>query len=401
MTEPSVTERPVPWRTIWAVIGSVAVTYLGYRLAIELRRLILDLVVALFFAVVLAPAVEFLERKVHLRRGLAVMVVVVVGLGLLVALLYAFIRPLADQASNFAKEVPTYVADARNGTGPIGDLVRRYNIEDYVKKNQDRLQKSLTDLGAPALHLAQSVFNGVVALLTVLVLSILLLIRGPSLVKTSLELVPERRREQVSRVAGDSARAVSGYVFGNLLISAIAGVSTWIILLVLGVPSAGVLGLFVAFADLIPLVGASLGAIPAVGFAALHSITAGIIVLVFHIVYQQFENHVLQVSIMAKTVRVSPLVVLISVLAGVELLGLLGALLAIPAAGVIQVVARDIYDEHRRRLKPVFTEGADEHPTVGPAPPTTGPAKKAPAKRVSAKKAPAKRAASARKRSPS
>jgi predicted PurR-regulated permease PerM len=363
MTAPTVPERPVPWRTIWAVIGSVAVTYLGYKLAIELRRILILLVVSLFFAVVLSPAVDFLQDKGRLRRGLAVLMVMLVGLGLLVGMLYSFIRPLAHEASSFADDLPAYVSDARDGKGPVGDLIRRYNVEDYVQKNQARLQKSLTSLGAPALDLAKSVFNGAIAVITTLVLTVLMLLQGPALVRNGLQLVPERRREQVRRVSADSAKAVSGYVFGNLVISVIAGTVTWVMLAALGVPFAAVLGLFVAFADLIPLVGATLGAIPTVGFAAVHSVTAGIVMLIFYVVYQQFENHVLQVSIMSRTVRVNPLTVLVSVLVGVELLGFMGALLAIPAAGVIQVVVRDVYDERRGRLKPEVTVGADEVPS--------------------------------------
>jgi predicted PurR-regulated permease PerM len=378
MTDPVAPERPVPWRTIWAVIGSVAVTYLGYRLAIELKRILLWLVVALFFAVVLGPAVDFFEQRARVRRWLSVLLVMLVGLGLVVAMLYAFIRPLADEASSFSKDLPHYVEDARHGKGPVGDLIRRYKVEDYVKKNQDRLQKSVTSLGTPALHVARSVFNGAIAGVTVFVLTVLLLIQGPSLVDNALKLVPERRRDQVRRVSADSSKAVAGYVAGNLLISVIAGVATWIVLLILGVPFAGVLGLFVAFADLIPLVGATLGAIPTIGFAALHSITAGIVVLIFYIIYQQFENHVLQVTIMAKTVRVSPLMVLVSVLFGVELLGFMGALLAIPAAGVLQVVARDLWSEREGRMKATPTVGAAEAPVRKRAP-----AKKAAKKRSS------------------
>ena len=356
----------MPWRTIWAVIGSVGVTYLAFEVFIEIRRVVLLLVVALFFAVVLAPAVDFAHQRLRLRRGLATAVVVLVGLGLLAGLLYSFIRPLADQASNFADDLPAYVEDAREGEGPVGDIVRRFDLEDYVAENQDRLQESLSSLGAPALDLARSVFNGVIAGLTVMVLTILMLLQGPNITRSSLALVPERRRNQVRRVSADSALAVSGYVFGNLVISVIAGVSTWIMLAILGVPYAGVLGLFVAFADLIPLVGATLGAIPTVAFALLHGVSAGVIMLIFYVLYQQFENHVLQVSIMARTVKVNPLTVMVSVLIGVELLGFLGALLAIPAAGVIQVVARDVYDERRGRVKDPFTVGAAETPVAEP-----------------------------------
>ncbi len=153
---------------------------------------------------------------------------------------------------------------------------------------------------------------------------------------------------------------------GNLLISVIAGASAYTYLRISGVPYPEVLALWVAFADLIPLVGATLGAVPTIAFAFLHSYTAGIVGVIFFVAYQQFENHVLQVSIMSRTVNVNPLTVLLSVLVGVEAFGLLGALLAIPAAGVLQVVVRDLWDGPRGRLKDVPTVGEDETPVLTP-----------------------------------
>lgn len=336
-------ESPVPWRTIWATIGSVALAYIAYRTYLALTHVITLLVVAGFFTIVLNPLVDLLEQRARMRRGLATGLVFIVFLGALAGLLYAFIRPLAEQGSSFADDLPGYVEDARNGEGAVGDVVERYDLEDYVERNDERLQQSLTDLGAPALDLARTVFAGIFAGVTILVLVFLMLLEAKTVTSTTLRLVPVRHRERVRRVAVDASRAVSGYVFGNLVISVIAGVAAWIMLALLGVPYAGVLGLFVGFADLIPLVGATLGAVPTIAFAFLHSTTAGIVALVFFIVYQQFENHVLQVSIMSRTVKVNPLTVLVSVLIGVQLFGLLGALLAIPAAGIIQVVAIDLY----------------------------------------------------------
>jgi predicted PurR-regulated permease PerM len=124
----------------------------------------------------------------------------------------------------------------------------------------------------------------------------------------------------------------------------------------------------VGFADLIPLVGATLGAVPTVAVAFIHSPVAGIGMIAVFVVYQQFENHVLQVVIMSKTVQINQLAVLVSVLIGVELAGLLGALLAIPAAGVIQVIARDIYDHRLGRFKDQPTVGEDEIPASQAAP---------------------------------
>ena len=132
--------------------------------------------------------------------------------------------------------------------------------------------------------------------------------------------------------------------------------------MILGVPFKEVLALWVAFADLIPLVGATLGAIPTIAVAFLHSVPAGIGVVIFYIVYQQFENHVLQPVIMSRTVQINQLFVLVSVLVGVELGGFVGAILAIPLAGVVAVIVRDLWDNRRGRFKDEPTIGEDEVP---------------------------------------
>jgi predicted PurR-regulated permease PerM len=138
------------------------------------------------------------------------------------------------------------------------------------------------------------------------------------------------------------------------------------VLWIMGVPYKGVAALFVGFADLIPLVGATLGAIVAIGVAALHSLPAALVVLVFFIVYQQAEDHLLQPLIMSRTVQLSALAVLVSVLIGVELFGFLGALLAIPVAGVLSVISRDLYDSYRGRAKSEPTIGQDQIPASSP-----------------------------------
>ncbi|MEO7429477.1 MAG: AI-2E family transporter, partial [Acidimicrobiales bacterium] len=225
MTEaPHPAASPVPWRTIWAVIGSVGLSIVAYRTYLALAHVVTLLVVAGFFAIVLNPAVDALERRTKIRRGLATGIVFIVGLGLVAGMLYAFIRPLAEQGSTFAKDLPGYVDDARHGRGAVGDLVDRYNLEDYVQRNQERLSKGLTNLGAPALDLARTVFAGLFAAVTILVLLFLMLMEAGTITRTALNLVPVRRRERVRRVASDASRAVSGYVFGNLVISVIAGI---------------------------------------------------------------------------------------------------------------------------------------------------------------------------------
>src|SRR5438552_337988 len=358
--------RPVPVRTILAVIGLVLATAVGLWLFVRLARIESILVVAAFFAVVLNPVVALVQRFLHVRRGLAVAIVFLLVFGLLGAMLYAFISPLVHQGQKFADDYPRLVREAKAGKGPVGSIVKRYKLDVKLEDNRKKINDQFGKIGGGAFNVAKSVAAAVAVAITVIVLSLLMILYGPDMLKGALDLLPPPRRRRVAAVLHDCSRALTGYVFGNFLISIIAGGATFVALLILDVPFRGVLALWVGFADLIPLVGATLGAIPAVLVAFLSSTTDGIAVLIFFIAYQQFENHVLQVQIMARTVQINQLIVLVSVLVGVELFGLLGALLAIPAAGVIQVVARDIYDERRGRLKPEPTVGADEIPITGP-----------------------------------
>ena len=351
--------QPVPVRTMLVGIALVVATYLTLRAIVLLAHIETLLVVAAFFAVVLTPAVDLLRRKLGISRGLSTAVVFIVGLGLFGGLMYAFIRPLVDQGREFADNFPSYVSEAREGRGPAGDLVKRYNLDERLRDAQASIEDSVANAGGSALKVAGRVLGGVVSILTILVLSLMMLLYGPDILKGGLKILEPQRQQRVKAVASDCARALTGYVMGNLLISIVAGTLTFIALLVFGVPFAAVLALWTAFADLIPLVGATLGAIPTIGVAFLHSTAAGIGMLVFYVIYQQFENHVLQVVIMSKTVQINQLFVLVSVLVGVELLGILGALLAIPAAGVIQVIARDLWDHRAGKFK--------EEPTIGTA----------------------------------
>jgi predicted PurR-regulated permease PerM len=354
--------RPVPWRTILATVFVVGATYLGYQLVRELGQVITWILVAGFFAVVLTPAVDLLQLRLKLRRGVATAIVYVTVFALIGGMLYAFIRPIVDQVSDFVDSLPELVDDAQHGKGWVGGIVEKYDLEEWIDENRDSWQESLSSAGKPALDVVRGIFTTIFALVTILVMSILMLLRGPQITDGALKLIAPRQRERVRVVAADAAKAVSGYMLGNFLISGIAGASTYIVLKILGVDYAEVLALWVAFADLIPMVGATLGAIPTIGLSFLHSPVAGFVSLGFYVVYQQFENHVLQVTIMARTVAVNPLTVLLSVLVGVELFGFLGALLAIPVAGVLQVIARNIYDERLMRWKDEPTVGASETP---------------------------------------
>jgi len=356
------------WGIGVAVVGS---TLLLWHLVLALGEVLALFAVSVFFTVVLAPAVDFFQRRAHLRRGLATIVVFLIGAGVFGAIGYAFARPVYDASTSFADELPNTIRDAENGRGDIGSWLRDIGAQDWARENLPKIRESIGSNSGMWFNAGRAVVTGVVAVLTIAVLTFLMLLQAPQLSASVLALLPERRAERVRRVSSDAARAVTGYVTGNLAISVIAGLFAYGWLRILGVPFAFILALWVAFADLLPLVGATLGAIPPVFVAFLDSPRLGIATIVFFVVYQQFENHVLQPVVMSRTVKLNPLAVLVAVIVGVQLAGLLGALLAIPVAGALQVVLRDVWDERRGTVKEVLSIGADEAPLDGDAPVAT------------------------------
>src|SRR5437588_855055 len=236
----STARQPVPYRTILAAIGLVLATVVLIEAVLALQRILTWLVVAAFFAVILNPAVAFLVRRAHIRRTISAFLVFLVGLGLLAGMIYSFVQPLVDQSNKFADDFPTYVADARAGKGTIGHLVKKYKIDDWVDKNQAKLQAAVSNAGKPALKVARSVLNTAAALVTIMVLTFLMLVEGPRMLQSCVGALSPPRRERVQRVAADSARAMTGYVAGNLLISLIAAFVTYVSLWILGVPFRGV-----------------------------------------------------------------------------------------------------------------------------------------------------------------
>jgi predicted PurR-regulated permease PerM len=351
-------------RSVFVVLSGVLAFAVAVLLFWKLRRIVGLVVIAAFFATILNPMVDILTR-LRMRRGLATSIVFLLGVAAFAGLIYTFVRPIYDSGQSFARDVPGFVERAKNGEGRVGELINRYNIDEKVAENAPKLQDALKNAGGPAVEVAQRVASGLLALLTILVLSFLMLLEAPEIISTFLALLSPKRALQIRKIGADVAGAVTGYMAGNLVISLIAGLVTWVFLVIVNVPFAGVLGLWVGFADLLPLVGATIGAIPTIAIAFLHSTGSGIAVVIMYIVYQQIENHILQPVVMSRTVKLNPLGVLLSVLVGVELAGFVGALLAIPAAGAIQVVIRDLWDERQLRLKAVPTVGVDETPITG------------------------------------
>ncbi|MEU7758772.1 AI-2E family transporter [Micromonospora aurantiaca (nom. illeg.)] len=356
-------DRSIARRTL-IVIGLVLATGVGLALVWATRRVLVWGLVAVFFAVALKPLVDRLERRVR-RRALATLLVFLAAFALFAAVGALIVVPLVDEVGRFADRAPDLVREAQAGQGPLGRLLDRFHLLRYAEPGQ--LRRYGARLGDPTVGVVRSVAQAVAALVTVVVLAYLMVLEAPKIVAATLRLTGDGAAARLRRIGRDSSRIVTGYLSGNLLISVICGGLTFVVLLLLGVPFAAVIALTVAVFDLIPLVGATLGALAAAGAAFLHSPTAGLVVLVFFVVYQQVENHLLQPVIMGRAVRLNPLTVLVSVILSVELAGLVGALLAIPAAGIVQVLLREFAPAGRQALP----QPADGDPA---GPPDTGPA---------------------------
>lgn len=342
----------VPLRTIIVSILVVAFFYLSGKLIYRLRDVVLLMLVAGFIALILNPLVLLLQRYVVRRRGFAVTLVTLIALLVFLGLAVAFGYPLVNAITHLADRLPTYVADAAHGKGWIGHLVTKYHVQRWVSQNAPKLVTYAQDLSKPALTFGKGALSLLVELTTIFILVLLLLLEGPRLRRGILGLLSPEQASQVTRMASEVNRGVTGYMFGNFLTSAVAGLVVFVTLFSLGAPFPVLWALWVALVDFLPMIGGALAGIPTVLFVgAAQSVTAGVVTLIVFLIYTQLENHVLNPIVMSRTVRISPLLVLISVLVSASIGswigglfgGFVAALLAIPAAGAVQVIVREAW----------------------------------------------------------
>jgi predicted PurR-regulated permease PerM len=340
-----------PVRTILTVLGLIIAVWALIHVVVIARSVIVYVLIAIFLTLAINPLVSWLMRRgIHSRGWASATACLLVLIGI-AAIGYAFIPTLIDNVNNFVDAAPGYVHDLTHGRGRLGFLETKYHVverlEHYVKHGG---AKKLLGLSGAAVSVTKGVLNFIVGAVTVAFLTFFMLLEGPDWMERLYGLLPAESQPRWRSVGHDIYRQVGGYVTGNLAISLIAGGLATFALLILGVPFAVALGLLVGLLDLIPLVGATLAAVIVVGVAFLHSVPAGIVMIVFFVLYQQFENHVLQPIVYHRTVALSPLAILVAVLVGAELAGVLGALAAIPVAGAIQVLIVDFLRARRERM---------------------------------------------------
>jgi predicted PurR-regulated permease PerM len=337
-------ERVVDFRTrtvlrILLIVLCVAVTLEVVWIA---RHVLAWVVIALFLALALNPLVSWIQRHTGLSRGLAIGLAYLIVLVVIVAVGASFLPKLIDEVNGFVQALPNYIDQLTKGRGRLGFLETKYHIVEKVRAQvQNGGATKLLGLSGAAVSVTKSVISLVAATVTIVFLTFFMLLEGGAWMERIYSLFSDGSQGRVRRIGDDIYKSVGGYVTGNIVISLIAGASATVVLLIMGVPYAVALGLLVAVLDLIPLAGATLAGIVVSLVAFVHTIPAGIVVVIFVVVYQQIENHFLQPVIYGRTVQLSALTVIVSVLVGAELAGILGALAAIPVAGTLQVLIRD------------------------------------------------------------
>ena len=310
-------------------------TFVGIRNAGSILVLIF---VAMFLAIGLNPAVTRITRW-GVPRGGAVAIVALLGVAVLVGALFALLPPLVTQTGELINNLPGYIRSLqRNET--INDLVQRYGI---VEKVQGAVSASTVGntLGG-VVGVAGRVFGTIFSALTVLVLTIYFMAAFERIKRGAYRLVPESRRRRVQLLTDEILTKVGAYMVGALMIALLAGVSTWVLVLILGLAYPFALAVVVAVLDLIPQIGATLGAIVVSLVGLAHSLTAGLVCVAFFIVYQQVENYLIYPTVMRRSVAVSDVAAVVAALLGAALFGVIGALAAIPIVAAIQLIGREV-----------------------------------------------------------
>ncbi len=353
-------------RIVLVVVCVVITLYLLW----QLRKPISWVLISIFLAVALSPPVNYLARS--MKRGLAI-ALVYVGLLLVPILLIALIvPPLITEGNNFADNVPQYADDVTEFVQKNKRLRELNEDYDITQKLQDEAGKLPDRLGGAAGTLRDigiGIVSSLFALLTILVMTAFLLGSGKEWSDRIIASRPPEQRERLRRSRDHMASAVSGYVAGAMTIALIAGIATFIVLTILGVPFAGPLAVLAGLMSLIPMVGATIAAV-LIGIVTLFEDfpTATIIWTIWAIVYQQLENNLIQPQIQKRTVNVHPFVTIVAVLFGGTLLGVMGAIVAIPVAASIQILIREYVD-----LRTVSLKAPEPPPPPGAAPPGAPP----------------------------
>jgi predicted PurR-regulated permease PerM len=347
-TQPDASQKTVVLWTIWMVVLTIVVLWAAYLV----RDILLLIYISGVLAVGFSPIVRLIQRQKMLPVGtrrfprwVAILVLYLVILGGLTGIGFMIFPPLADQAQQLWAALPGMLERGQGFLISKGILRGPIEWRELVKQAP---AGGGTEAVGTVFGAVLGVLGGLFGLFTILILTFYLLVESDALHNTFLRLFPRSSRDRVADASREITVKVSAWLGGQLLLGTIIGITSAIGLWLLGIPYFYVLALISAIGELIPVVGPILAAIPAIAVASTVSLQKVLLVIVFFIVQQQFENHVLVPKVMERQVGISPVTVILALLIGGKLLGILGAILAVPTAAILQVVISEVMSQERR-----------------------------------------------------
>ena len=333
--------------TLFRIIGlSVAFILLLGAIYIARKPLML-IVIAGFLALALSPPVNLVASKLPGKsRGIATAISYVTILSIIGVVFYTLLPPVVNQTQNFVQQLPEYISEVEDGQDGVSQLINEYELDNQVEQLKTEISQRYASIGGSLIDLVGGFFNNVAAILTIIVVAFFMLVEGPMWIQKFWELQPAFKLKRRKEVAAKMYRVITGFVNGQLVIAALAGLSVFVMLTIVSVPYALPLSVLTALLGLIPFIGATISAVVIVTSSFFESATAAVVMLIFFIVYQQIENNFIQPVVQSRTTEASPLLVLVATIIGVFVGGILGAILAIPLAGCLRVLVKHYVESH-------------------------------------------------------
>ncbi len=332
-------------RAVWIVLINTLALAIGVLVLWKAKTLVEWVLVSLLLALALEPLVHWLMRH-RFKRGWAVLTVCVALTGILLGVVAMFVPVVVHQGQALVAQFPDLIERVQSSR-PVSWAEEHFQI---VTKLKAAVHDGGSDVAKPALAVAGGVLEAVSGIIGVIVLTIFMLLFGAEVVGQVLAWWPPDRRQHARTLANKMQKVVGGYVAGTFLVASVGGLVMGTTLAILGVPYFLPLGLLMVVLGIVPVLGSTVGAVVLVGLTfAFEGTTAGFIALGIYLVYQQLENHVLQPVVQRRTLKMNPLLITLSLLAGTLIGGILGALLALPVAGALQVVLQDVLQRREAR----------------------------------------------------
>ena len=352
-------------RQIVRIVFTVAACCALLWLLVQIRSTLLLLAIAVFLAVALGPAVDRFSEQ--MPRSAAILLLYLMIFLTFCGVIALVVPPVVNGGSDLSRDIPGYIDELRNNR-TIREFDNKYDVTSRLQEEAGKLPGKLGDAATALQSIAAGAFNAAFQLLTILTMTFFLLLDGKRMARYVLRRLGGEHEDRLTEVVGRIYRATSGYVAGALTISSINGFLTFCVLTILDVPFAVPLAVLMAFFGLIPLVGATIGGILILVVTLFTDFpSATIIYGIFLILYQQLENNVLQPLIFRRTVNVHPLAVIVGILAGSALLGIVGALVAIPVVAALQIILREFFGEQPEPPPPELEPPPEPPPPLPPA----------------------------------